>query len=133
MKHFPLAAIALKTCLLILFLGCSSSKTLSTLDNSDKGRTIIVCTTDSVFYRFPSHEWSVNANGDIGGRAQDYASLDDAEKGDNAPGPVVTIPAEKVASFYEPGTLTTVGGVSLLLLIVLGSALIVFLAGFSLG
>lgn len=131
MKCF--SAIALISCLPLLSLGCSSGKTLATLDTSDKDRTIIVCTTDSLFYRFPAYEWSVDENGDIGGRARSYPTLEDAEHADNAAGPVVTIPAEKVASCYEPGSMTTVGGVSLLLLIVLGSALIVFLAGFSFG
>ena len=130
MKNFPFLrsiAGALIPCLLLLSMGCSSGKTLTALDNSDKGRAIIVCTTDSLFYRFPAHEWSVGANGDVAGRAREYSSLEAAEKGDDAIGPDVTISAARVASFYEPGGLTKIGGVSVIViaLITLGVLILV--------
>lgn len=129
MKNFPFLrsiAGALIPCLLLLSIGCSSNKTLNALDTSDKAKTIIVCTTDSLFYRFPSYEWSFDDKGNLGGRAQEYRSQEDADEGSDAIGPTVTIPAERIASVYEPGGLTTTGGIIIGLLVLTGLVVLFF-------
>jgi len=107
MKDFAFVestACFLIPCLLLLTVGCdSSAQSVTRANDIDRSRSIVVLTTDSLYYRFSALEWSADANGDISGSAQEYRSREAADQGDSRAGSNVTIPAQRIASIYEPG------------------------------
>jgi len=102
----------LVTCLLLPAVGHPGTRQVATtLGDVDRGKAITVGTTDNHFYRFLSHQWSINTEGAVQGTAFEYPSLEAAEQGIGGTGiHPVTIPPERIAFLDATDNELTGGG-----------------------